>query len=484
MPFTNSLVRAGRWICAFAALALGLAIHAQAPLNPPHLADFPDVDRVLREIQGSDPTDAAKRQMGAFWQMRKVLYDLATRNPGEGTPDEERIANAYYVAYSELQKKFSLITSRYDVDPDFRDEVFDKFFSPGFRPYYLGKMGIIDARIQAREAANIQAQKDAIAAQEAAAAAEKDPGTEAARRCVASGRNPMECITAAIGGGFNELLGMAKPDLKQAPPTPGLRVNGVYPGPGDFSLVFRGEAVTVACGAIIPAPHAYTVEARGSQATVTVENVPKPFVLTFRPDGSLTGPGLTSNKGRVVAGSRSGTRYFSDGTSTPITETIYADAIVECNVGKMTATGPAPPSGGVQLLSLLPGAEQAGLEAANSQQFKPTPGLRMAGVYAAPSGLSIEFHDDSAVLTCRQALIARAYDVDLKPGQASIRIAHQPAPLALNLAPNGTLSGAGSVRIDGRQVVGFSDATNQVVYASSSDTCALGTLSLSTGSTQ
>ncbi len=118
-------------------------------LNPPYLGEMPTVARVLREMQGKDAQDTAERQMGAFWQLRQILYDLALsqhRNRNNVTPDESRIADAYDVAYSETRLKAKVTRGGYDVDPEFRHELFQKFFSPAFQAEYAKANAIFAQR--------------------------------------------------------------------------------------------------------------------------------------------------------------------------------------------------------------------------------------------------------------------------------------------------------------------------------------------------
>src|SRR5687767_12852672 len=69
-------------------------------LNPPHLAEMPLVDRVLREITAADPRDAVARQMGAFEQLGEIIAELSGGRAaiGQQTPDEDRIMGEYRAA--------------------------------------------------------------------------------------------------------------------------------------------------------------------------------------------------------------------------------------------------------------------------------------------------------------------------------------------------------------------------------------------------
>ena len=53
-----------------------------------------------------------------------------------------------------------------------------------------------------------------------------------------------------------------------------------------------------------PTTHATTVSRNSGPGLIriTIANEPNPIVLTMRPDGGLTGPGLIDVKGRIIVG--------------------------------------------------------------------------------------------------------------------------------------------------------------------------------------
>ena len=127
------------------------ALAAQA-LNPPYLSEMPAPDRVMREIQGTDPADTAIRQIGAFWQLTEIIKDMAWSLghrfygiKGQLLPDEERIWADYGAAYSRIwqfrpelksQSDFIAALHGYDVNPKLRAELLERFFSQNFRTQY------------------------------------------------------------------------------------------------------------------------------------------------------------------------------------------------------------------------------------------------------------------------------------------------------------------------------------------------------------
>lgn len=100
---------------------------------------------------------------------------------------------------------------------------------------------------------------------------------------------------------------MVDPSVKIPPATPGPRLNGIYKGNG-FALTFgdgrlRGGAI--ACGALVPDSHDYTVQIDPSSISITIKAEPKPIAVSVRPDGRMAVAGTIDVVGRVVIGTRS-----------------------------------------------------------------------------------------------------------------------------------------------------------------------------------
>ena len=55
-------------------LAHGVFVQSKAPA---YVSEFPPVDRVMKEMQASDPDETAARQMATFWQLKKMVEDMA-----------------------------------------------------------------------------------------------------------------------------------------------------------------------------------------------------------------------------------------------------------------------------------------------------------------------------------------------------------------------------------------------------------------------
>lgn len=131
-------------------------------MDSSYLSKLPPVERVMREVQGKDPIDTAAKQAGAFWQLRNIIIHMAQnmrRNENNLTPDEQRIGNEYYAAWSKLWQavtqqvkdgptQFKL--SGYTMDGAFLEEILQRLCAPGFRNEYWQMSEPINSRIRQR----------------------------------------------------------------------------------------------------------------------------------------------------------------------------------------------------------------------------------------------------------------------------------------------------------------------------------------------
>ena len=133
-------------------VAMALAAQPRA-LNPAYLAEMPPVLRVLREITGADPVDKAARQAGAFQQLHDIIEELSAPRAalGQFTPDENRILGEYRTArvavMQSVEERHIPMLRRYDEDPALRDELLNRFFSPGLRSRSLSVSREMQRRI-------------------------------------------------------------------------------------------------------------------------------------------------------------------------------------------------------------------------------------------------------------------------------------------------------------------------------------------------
>jgi hypothetical protein len=404
------------------------------------------------------------------------------------------------------------------------------FLSPGLQAQFAQIVGgnnpAYNAKIQEEKRLAIQRlQADTQAAQAQAEAQahpmRQDAGSVAARRCIESGRSETECIGEGLKTGLNEMfgpmvqgvLGKDAPAIGGSSGPPGLRMNGRFDGQGGFSATFQDEAVIVQCGTLIPQSFPYIVERTSGQVMLKIPTQPNAVVSALRPDGKLAGPGPIQLVGRVVVGS-SGGGYTGGGyqeqTHTTAQERQidaadaqnYAgtDAVhqngMEYSVSEQVPTTDYVPTAPTYraptvvtapktercTAGVMPGSPLATLSNLAGNMLDPSGkrplapvGLRMHGTYAAQGGgLSIEFRSDTATVECGEAHAAEPYTVQFSGGQTLITLQNAGAPFTVQLEPNGTLVGSGTVDVSGRVVTG--SRGNEITYAPRNARCTMGTL--------
>ena len=503
----------------------------QSAYNPPYLSEFPNIDAVVRSMKVSDTHATVLRAMGAFYQLSEIIKALSGQRENGGLlPDEKTFLQHYDNAQAALiqlgQKQlpgqqFSLATNPYhfsSTDPKFGFEgipVWVTFLSPTLQAQFAQMVGgnspAYNAKIQQeRQHAMQTLQADAQAAAEQAKPMRQDPGSVAMRHCMESGRSDMECLSEGLKVGLVDLAG-GNPLKGIVPETaPGLRLSGVYAA-GGIGIGFDQSTATVTCGDLIPIPLPYSVQRTASQLMITVPISPKPLLLSYKADGRLSGPGPIDVAGRVVVGGASATTStgYQEHTETttqqrqidaaeaqnyagtdsvhtngmeysvdtPVTTTTYEAAPVrqfsvptKAKTERCNASLLPPTASSVKISDAL--TQLLGTQA--SKSANTAPGLRLAGTYAAPGGLKIEFRDDSATLQCGEAQAAEAYWVLPSGGQFAVKFQHS-TPFTLALQPDGTLVGPGAVDVAGRRLVRSSnnDVHN---FVSVNAHCTVGTL--------
>lgn len=412
-------------------------------------------------------------------------------------------------------------------DPRFGVEgiqTFQSFLSPGLKAEFDKIVQGDNARREARAKSyqNPVPQQTTTVPQQSAAV--KPGSQEELRRCVASGRSQRVCFSEVLGNGMDQITGIS---LKQ-PSTPGLRMTGDYSGAGGFRLIFQPDKVTMVCRGV-PSPRPYSVEVTNTQAQVRIQDGSRPVVFSLTPDGKLAGSGPIRVTGQVPAGTsteqtmgmttqkttrtrqlapgeernyqnaqRNGQVYTVQEDATELvygpsgtrTVTNYVTKTADCTLGLMTPIGPTPlppdiesPFGlittifsGASVLMKGGSKEDATREMLNLDKAPP-PGLRMSGRYAGEGGFSITFHPESATIACRDAERAHDYSVQRSANQIMLKIQDTANSIALQLRPDGSIVGDGTVQVNGRVIVGTTeDPKNPFVFAPKADRCAMGTL--------
>ena len=501
------------------------ACKAGTTFNPPYLAEFPNAYRVVQGMVVGNPAENVQRSIGAFYQLSEIINVLAGQR--SHTPDEKKFLDDYSRIQLELAQaaakkfpgqKFDAATNPYRFnhnDPKFGFEgipVWVTFLSPGIQAQFAQIVGHNDphyvAQVEQEKRAAMQKLQTDMDVAQSEAQMRKDPGTVALRKCKESGRSDMECLGEGLKVGAADLFG-GNPMADVTPAEkPGLRLTGTYSS-ANFSLGFDQSSTTVACGTLVPQGAPYSIQRAGSQLLVNVGISPKPVVLTYK-DGKLVGPGQIDVAGRVVVGgavATSSTSYEAQTQTTTQQRQIDAGDVanysadtvhqngMEYSVDEPTTTTsytpvtthhysvPTAPKTERCNASLLPAtasnvkmsdALTQVLGSQGSKSQNTAPGLRLAGTYAAPGGLKVEFRADSATLECSEALSSEAYAVVTEGEQLVVKFQNSTGPLSLVVQPNGNLTGSGATDVAGRKM--YKTSAGEIAYIPQNARCTLGTL--------
>jgi hypothetical protein len=507
------------------------ACKAGTTFNPPYLAEFPKASDVVQGMVTGNPKDNITRAIGALYQLAEILNVLsAQRGTSGSTPDERKLLDSYSKMQSAIVQAAPTILPGQQVDvasnpyhfsrtdPKFGFEgipVWTTFLSPSLQARFAQIVGGNDphyiAAVEGEKRTAMQQIQTNIAIAQSDQNARKDAGSVATRRCLESGRSETECLGEGMKVGLADLAGENHPitSLVRTNKDPGLRLTGFYSS-GNFYLRFDQTAAAVKCGSLIEVQYPYSVERSANQVLVKVPIQPKPLVLSFKPDGKLSGPGPIDVAGRVVAGRATDTASTSYETQTQTTTTqrqisandvpnYSADQVnrngMEYSVNEQTTSStevpttvhnysvPTSPKTERCNVSVLPataatssmsGILTDALGSKASKSANTAPGLRLNGTYSVAGGLKIEFRGDSATLECGAALSSEGYAVVPEGSQLVVKFQHSGGPLSLVLQPNGTLTGSGSVDVNGRKI--YRSQNGEIAYAPQNAQCTLGTL--------
>ncbi len=506
--------------------------------SPAYTGEMPSVDQVMKAMQASDPDETAARQMGAFWQLKTMIEDLAGPRyyrPGL-TPEELKLRQAYYTAYVQISnskpKYKSFVAMRgYDISPKFRSELIQKVFPPAFAAEYPKLVAQANAQNQAfhnqaeqtraRRAAEEQAEAQKAAnnpqvvnSLQAALNARRaqqpmSPGQRALTRCITSGRLPASCTGNSLLGGLTQMITQFLPAAAKEPAA-GPNMAGVFQGAGNWRLDFITDGVLVNCSFLSPDQHNYRLEFKDNRTVLIIDTTPKPLVLTLKSDGTIVGPGPLQIDGVVAAGTTGGGFTEGHDETHTVQQEVYApDASVyggcttavsggNCMVNSTETThvggtyiAPkttfAPRRATCPALNLSSKGAGVGVETMQTNLLKtmfggdkgpPTPpGIRMHGTYAASSGFSVEFFPESVILGCGpDAARAYPYTVRAEGAEPVIKVEAPDHPLTLVMKPDGRLDpGSGTYEVQGRTITGR-DNNDNFMFAPLDATCNLAVL--------
>ena len=334
---------------------------------------------------------------------------------------------------------------------------------------------------------------NAIEARQQQAITGKKPLTPEERtlnRCITSGRLPASCTGNALLGGFTQMIGQVLPDLaKEAAPGPNMA--GAFEG-GGWRIDFITDGVLVNCSMLAPNQQNYSIEFKGPRPRVVIDTTPKPLVLTYNADGTLTAPGPITIDGVIASGYTEGTttKYgYAKEDAYGNKYDIYGNKVD--GGSKITTPGHAnfsPKRTTCPAVNVSTKNARVGVETMQTDLLKtafggdkgpPTPpGIRMHGIFAAPTGFSVQFFPEAAILGCGPD-VARAYpySVTAEGGKALIRVQAPDHPLNLALNPDGSIdTGAtGPYQVHGRTITG-QDANDNFTFAPMEVACNLAVL--------
>jgi hypothetical protein len=485
--------------------------------------DLPSVERVKAEIKGSDPTDSLARQVAVFTYLvsyiDRIKYNRTVR--GEFTPGEQKMMGAYRLAAYQMSQDyaknhtaaeaaaFERLHGQYEMNGDFYKDWSKRLIGPQSAAAYKGAEAGLAASGQRHYEQEMADYKRDSAAQQAAdkqifgtQGLSNDPTAVATRRCLELGGSSAGCVGKGFMSGFKDLIGFT-PEAEEeltGPGKAGVVLSGLYKNPATVTTLGFGEsgATIAGCGKLVHDSHNYTIDKRPGSVRVTVDNEPNPIVLTMRPDGGLTGPGLIDVKGRIIVGYHietstlmiNGVRATPDQcngpcqTSTRVPD--YAPAIARCSIVSLAmppSPKPAPanaqPAKESGITSLVTGLADV-LSPGGGAPINGEVGLRMTGKYGGGI-LLLDFSSNSLVLDCGQAHVRAPYTVENTPNTFLIHVQNSGGPFTLALQPDNSLRGAGTTSINGRLVTGMNG--DDVAFAPHSESCEVGTFRPKTGAT-
>ncbi|NYF89708.1 hypothetical protein RBB79_09140 [Tunturiibacter empetritectus] len=342
------------------------------------------------------------------------------------------------------------------------------------------------------------------------------------RRCVSSGRLPSSCTGNQLLGAFTQMFtqvtsALAPGEVKKEQPSSGPNMAGVFEGPGHWRLDFIDGGVLVNCSFLSPNQEAYSLDFRGGRAVLTINTRPRPLVLTLHGTETITGPPGPVTIDGVVAGG------YTPGTSSPghteTSQTTTHEAVSQSQAGSYNqsqltyqgngqydaatthtsstyvpgastpgSTNFVPKRATCSAINLSSKGAGTGIQTMQTDLLKSVfggdkgapapPGVRMHGIFAAPTGFSVQFFPESVILGCGPDA-ARAYPYTVEPGATgvAIKIAAPDHPLALAIKPDGSLDpdASGPYQVHGRVVTGQND-NDDFTFAPLEQTCNLAVL--------
>lgn len=461
--------------CTLAATSAPAASPSQTKsgaLNPAYLNQFPSVDQIMSQLKGTNAQDTTYLELGTLRQLPQFIEDLAGQRwiHNQMTPDESRLIGDYTAAYGNLAKPLNYPFDNYFNQPALLTKLASTFSMSQVISQWEGG----NQKAAAASGANLPPAPKPASTSKSAGANGALPGSAAVRRCAELGADVAACEMSGTGTFLGAL------SMGFTTPTPGLRLSGSYKSSSGLILDFNDDAVVISgCSQMVAANHNYRIQPNGNQFAVSIDNQPQAFLVALGADGKVVGPSAITIAGQVITGYNDGVAGMKNtATNTPVPGTvrvvhdpIYAPKTATCAAGSVSPGQIDPPAGAAFMdvsMMMFPDTQTA--------QQKEAPGARMLGNFAGAGGLKIEFQSTGAVIDCAQAHVVSLYSVASSSSGVTITFKNGSSPFTLTLQSNGTLSGTGSAKIDGRLVNGQNGAAFTFTPVSAS--CAIGTLTV------
>jgi hypothetical protein len=313
----------------------------------------------------------------------------------------------------------------------------------------------------------------------------KTPEERAINRCITSGRLPASCTGNSLLGAFGSMLAQVLPGADKQP-GPGPVMAGVFQGAGGWRLDFIDGGVLMNCASLSPTQEGYSLDLKGGHALLTLLIRPKPVVVTVHGSETITSAGgPVTYEGTVASGYHNGTAAGA----------MYQDSAGnQYDASKNKIAGPAqgyttftPRTVTCPAMNLSSKGAGTGIQTMQTDLLKsvfggdkgpPTPpGIRMRGIFAAPTGFSVQFFPESVILGCGpDAARAYPYSVVVDGARTVVKVDAPDHPLALAFRSDGSLDpGTGAYQVHGRVITGEND-NDDFTFAPMEQTCQLGVL--------
>src|SRR5882757_3584496 len=363
-----------RRILLTALLLLSSPAFAQAP-GTDYTVDLPSVERVKAEIKGSDPTDSLARQVAVFTYLYTYVDRIKLNRDygGPYTPGETRVMTAYRLAAYQMSQDyakthtpaeaaaFERLHGQYEMNSGFYKDWSKRLIGPQSAAAYKGAEAGLGATQRAHVDSIKRANEEALAQSQAhstnAQGLSNDPTAVATRRCLELGGSNAGCMGKGFMSGLMDMVGFGDKAQESfmGSGRAGVVLSGLYKNPATTtSLGFNEGSVAInGCGKLVADGHSYSIDKRPGSVQVTVENEPHPIMLTMRPDGGFTGPGVMHVRDRIIgsyhtlaaAQRLNGYRASPDQCNGPC-QTVsavpdYSPAMACCTIGSL-AMPPAP----------------------------------------------------------------------------------------------------------------------------------------------